>query len=297
MRATMPRLKASGRPRQGISPSAEAARSPAATRTSRFALRCEVAEDIGPRAVGAHRDGAGALAIAEALDGKKGNAARPKRQVERVVEPRAGARRRRGRRPRAGRSRIRGSRRRAFAHPFRRWGDLMGADGPPSDSAGSGPAGPAHPGRPARTGMLRRSLAVTTAGLLACGSQPARRLPGGSPSGSLHWSSSAPWHAARRSQLRGQPRIWGEAPHRIPSSLSDERPSGSDIRTVRQALSIGRLGTRDGDGEERRSPDGIDSTFRNGSVTAIGVVLGFSLAFLSHWVEQPGGWESATSSR
>ena len=36
----------------------------------------------------------------------------------------------------------------------------------------------------------------------------------------------------------------------------------------------------------------IDATFRNGSVTVIGVILGFSLGFLSHWVEQPGGWEA-----
>jgi hypothetical protein len=44
-------------------------------------------------------------------------------------------------------------------------------------------------------------------------------------------------------------------------------------------------------GKSDDPPLRIDSTFRNGSVTAIGVVLGFSLGFLSHWVEQPGGWE------
>jgi hypothetical protein len=44
-------------------------------------------------------------------------------------------------------------------------------------------------------------------------------------------------------------------------------------------------------GKSDDPPQRIDATFRNGSVTVIGVVLGFSLAFLSHWVEQPGGWE------
>jgi hypothetical protein len=34
----------------------------------------------------------------------------------------------------------------------------------------------------------------------------------------------------------------------------------------------------------------IDSTFRNGSLTAIGVVVGFSLGFLSRWAGLPGEW-------
>ncbi|PSC02812.1 hypothetical protein SLNSH_22070 [Alsobacter soli] len=34
----------------------------------------------------------------------------------------------------------------------------------------------------------------------------------------------------------------------------------------------------------------IDSTFRNGSLTAIGVVVGFSLSFLSRWAGLPGEW-------
>ncbi|MCG7392794.1 hypothetical protein MHY87_07745 [Microvirga sp. ACRRW] len=37
----------------------------------------------------------------------------------------------------------------------------------------------------------------------------------------------------------------------------------------------------------------IDSTFRNGSLTAIGVVVGFSLGFLSRWAGLPGDWEHA----
>ena len=35
----------------------------------------------------------------------------------------------------------------------------------------------------------------------------------------------------------------------------------------------------------------IDSTFRNGSLTAVGVVVGFSLGFLSRWAGLPGSWE------
>ncbi|WP_413991834.1 hypothetical protein ACMDCR_07000 [Labrys okinawensis] len=37
-------------------------------------------------------------------------------------------------------------------------------------------------------------------------------------------------------------------------------------------------------------PKRIDATFRNGSVTAIGVVLAFSLGFLNNWASQPGNW-------
>jgi len=34
----------------------------------------------------------------------------------------------------------------------------------------------------------------------------------------------------------------------------------------------------------------IEVTFRNGSITAIGVVVGFSLGFLSRWSALPGEW-------
>jgi uncharacterized membrane protein YczE len=34
----------------------------------------------------------------------------------------------------------------------------------------------------------------------------------------------------------------------------------------------------------------IEATFRNGSITAIGVVVGFSLGFLSRWSALPGEW-------
>ena len=34
----------------------------------------------------------------------------------------------------------------------------------------------------------------------------------------------------------------------------------------------------------------IDATFRNGSVTAVGIILGFSLGFLSQWAANPIAW-------
>lgn len=46
------------------------------------------------------------------------------------------------------------------------------------------------------------------------------------------------------------------------------------------------------DGVEAR-PATIDATFRNGSLTAIGVVVGFSLGFLSRWASTPGEWTRA----
>jgi len=40
-------------------------------------------------------------------------------------------------------------------------------------------------------------------------------------------------------------------------------------------------------------PAEIDSAFRNGSVTAIGVVLSFSLGFLNSWAAQPSVWKAS----
>jgi hypothetical protein len=39
--------------------------------------------------------------------------------------------------------------------------------------------------------------------------------------------------------------------------------------------------------------DTIDAEFRNGSLTAIGVVVGFSLGFMSRWAALPGEWSNA----
>lgn len=38
-------------------------------------------------------------------------------------------------------------------------------------------------------------------------------------------------------------------------------------------------------------PETIDATFRNGSLTAISVMLGFSLSFVGRWAGLPGAWE------
>lgn len=37
-------------------------------------------------------------------------------------------------------------------------------------------------------------------------------------------------------------------------------------------------------------PTTIDSTFRNGSLTATGIVAAFSLGFLTRWAGTPGAW-------
>ncbi len=37
-------------------------------------------------------------------------------------------------------------------------------------------------------------------------------------------------------------------------------------------------------------PERIDATFRNGSITAVGIILGFSLGFLSQWASNPIAW-------
>lgn len=50
---------------------------------------------------------------------------------------------------------------------------------------------------------------------------------------------------------------------------------------------------KDADGSAEREGQRVDSTFRNGSITAIGVVVGFSLGFLSRWAALPGDWEHA----
>jgi hypothetical protein len=38
------------------------------------------------------------------------------------------------------------------------------------------------------------------------------------------------------------------------------------------------------------APPTMDPVFRSGSLTAISVVFGFSLSFLTHWASTPGKW-------
>ena len=47
---------------------------------------------------------------------------------------------------------------------------------------------------------------------------------------------------------------------------------------------------QDSDPAAGHSEQRIDATFRNGSVTAVGIVLGFSLGFLSQWASNPIAW-------
>ncbi len=57
--------------------------------------------------------------------------------------------------------------------------------------------------------------------------------------------------------------------------------------------------TKMADGQNGRPPntpqaegETIDATFRNGSLTAISVVVGFSLSFLTRWAGLPGPWRA-----
>jgi hypothetical protein len=47
---------------------------------------------------------------------------------------------------------------------------------------------------------------------------------------------------------------------------------------------------KDEEAGDAAGPETIDSTFRSGSLTAIGVVVGFSLGFLSNWATISGEW-------
>ena len=40
-----------------------------------------------------------------------------------------------------------------------------------------------------------------------------------------------------------------------------------------------------------KPPATIDATFRNGSMTAVGIVLGFSLSFITSWGANPVPWQ------
>ena len=41
---------------------------------------------------------------------------------------------------------------------------------------------------------------------------------------------------------------------------------------------------------ETDDQDKIDATFRNGSLTAVGIIVGFSLSFINRWVSGPNDW-------
>lgn len=43
--------------------------------------------------------------------------------------------------------------------------------------------------------------------------------------------------------------------------------------------------------EPRQPAPAIDATFRNGSMTAVGIILGFSLSFITRWGANPVPWQ------
>jgi hypothetical protein len=43
--------------------------------------------------------------------------------------------------------------------------------------------------------------------------------------------------------------------------------------------------------DEQARPRDIEAVFRNGSVTAVGVLVGFSLGFLTAWAANPVPWQ------
>ena len=40
-----------------------------------------------------------------------------------------------------------------------------------------------------------------------------------------------------------------------------------------------------------KPPPSIDATFRNGSMTAVGIITGFSLSFITRWGANPVPWQ------
>jgi hypothetical protein len=46
----------------------------------------------------------------------------------------------------------------------------------------------------------------------------------------------------------------------------------------------------DGEPQPELQPERIESTFRNGSITTVGIVVGFSLSFVSAWASSPLPW-------
>jgi hypothetical protein len=52
-------------------------------------------------------------------------------------------------------------------------------------------------------------------------------------------------------------------------------------------MAIGEKTASEGNEQQTET---INSTFRNGSLTAIGIIVGFSLGFLTRWAGVPGNW-------
>lgn len=66
-----------------------------------------------------------------------------------------------------------------------------------------------------------------------------------------------------------------------------------DVRSSLLWIMISAFLTSAAGSEAMSEPDPdekIDATFRNGSLTAAGIILGFSLNFISVWVSNPNDW-------
>ena len=72
-------------------------------------------------------------------------------------------------------------------------------------------------------------------------------------------------------------------------ATSSPKPQGSSLR-LRTAAGEGAAAEDEGGLVKSDTAPKIEATFRNGSLTAISVVLGFSLSFLNRWAGLPGAW-------
>jgi hypothetical protein len=82
-------------------------------------------------------------------------------------------------------------------------------------------------------------------------------------------------------------------PHKTKDAACRTRDAGKVASFPDFCLSLNRETSQEvramsgPDPEER-----IDATFRNGSLTAAGIILGFSLNFISTWVSNPNDWSA-----
>ena len=225
MRAIKPRLSGSGRPRQGIRPSARAGEQARAFDQRRPAGGVELAEHVGPGAIAADGGAGAAVAIGKTLDRPHHDAAAGGRLGGRLGQDRARTRLA---------LRLAGAPAGDADIDDRGIGRCLGVghvalldDGHPCRSKGgmspsrvperNRPA-PRHPARPATE---------STAGLLARGSPPVTAFPD---------VPVAVWYGLAAYSCGGSCGIGTCVPHRIPCSLSRERPSMGPLNGGRRGF-------------------------------------------------------------
>ena len=247
MRATRPRLRLSGRPRQGRRPSVEVAKSFApVTRSGPLSGR-QVAEDIAPGAVAQDRGAQTPLAVAEAFylpDAMLVSLA-ASRVARQGVRRRAGGRRSRSRRGRTSRRRP------------------------------SMPAWPSMPAAPVAEKCRRPSSIMLLArdtrqavGYFSDGRSPGSRVVAlAAFPGTSQWFSAS----ARRLQLRGQLRSWPKSRTAFPLSLPrcGRRTVGREFRRPGSVLSTRRYDMKMSASAGPRSPAGTISMRSSPSQTCI----------------------------